>query len=70
MVGVVPGGPADTAGLRSGDVITKIDGEPATNPNQLLALTLTKKPGSTVSITYERNGGSAKTTEVTLATAP
>ncbi len=70
VVGVVPGGPAAAAGLRNGDVITKIDGEPATDANQLLAVTLTKKPGETVSITYERNGGSPRTTEVTLGTAP
>jgi putative serine protease PepD len=70
VVGVVPGGPAAAAGLRNGDIITKIDGEPATDANQLLAVTLTKKPGETVSITYERNGGAPQTTKVTLGTAP
>src|SRR6516225_9793845 len=47
---VTPGGPAATAGLRAEDVITKIDGMPATSNIQLQELTLTKKPGDTVSI--------------------
>ena len=67
--GVTPGGPAATAGLRPDDVITTIDGEPATSNLQLEELTLTKKPGDTVSIGYERAGHSAKAT-VTLAAQP
>ena len=66
---VVPGGPAAMAGLQAGDVITEIDGHPATNPTQLALLTLKKKPGETVSVTYERAGTSASTT-ITLGTAP
>lgn len=67
--GVAAGGPAATAVLRPGDVITSIDGEPATSNIQLQELTLTKNPGDTVSISYERAGHSAKTT-VTLAAQP
>jgi putative serine protease PepD len=65
----VPGGPAAQAGLQEGDVITTIDGQPATSNTQLQAITLTKKPGETVAIGYERNGNSA-TTKVTLGTQP
>jgi putative serine protease PepD len=57
------------AGLRADDVITKINGEAATTNTQLAALTLTKKPGDTVSIEYTRDGHSASTT-VTLAAQP
>jgi putative serine protease PepD len=67
--GVTPGGPAATAGLRPDDVITTIDGEPATSNLQLEEVTLTKRPGDTVSIGYERAGHSAKAT-VTLAAQP
>ena len=63
------GGPAAAAGLRPGDVITAIDGQPATDPTQLALLTLKKKPGDQVAITYERAGASATTT-VTLGTVP
>ena len=69
VAGVVPGGPAASAGLREGDVITEIDGAPATSNVQLQELTLTKKPGEQVSLTYVRDGNTNKAT-VTLGTSP
>jgi putative serine protease PepD len=69
VAGVVANGPADRAGLRQGDVITTIEGEPATSNIQLQELTLTKKPGDQVSIGYERDGRSATAT-VTLEAQP
>jgi putative serine protease PepD len=69
VVGVVPGGPADQAGLRPGDIITEINGEPATDPNQLQALTIIKRAGDTVKVTFERNGQSTTTT-ITLGASP
>ena len=66
---VTPGGPAATAGLRVGDVITKINGQPATGTVQLQELTLTMKPGATVQLEYSRAGQSATAT-VTLGTEP
>jgi putative serine protease PepD len=67
--GVTAGGPAARAGLRAADVITSIDGKPATSNTDLQELTLTKKPGDTVSIGFSRAGQSATTT-VTLGTQP
>jgi putative serine protease PepD len=69
VAGVVAGGPAARAGLREGDVITTIAGEPATSNIQLQELTLTKKPGDQVSIGYQRDGTSATAT-VTLEAQP
>jgi len=66
---VVLGGPAAQAGLREGDVITKINGEPATSTVQLQELTLTKRPGDTVQLEYWRDGQTATAT-VTLGTQP
>ena len=66
---VTPGGPAAQAGLRPNDVITSIDGKPATSNIELQEMTLTKKPGDTVSIGYSRAGQSATTT-VTLGAQP
>src|SRR6185437_9256701 len=66
---IVAGGPADDAGLRVGDVITEIDGVPATSGDQLLGLTLTKRAGDRVQLTHERDGRS-HTTTVTLGMQP
>ena len=66
---VAPGGPAARAGLRPGDIITSIGGQPATSNIQLQELTLTKKPGDTVPIGYARGGQSATAT-VTLGAQP
>jgi putative serine protease PepD len=69
VTAVVPGGPAEASGLRPGDVITAIDGQAVTDPDQLALLTLTKKPGESVTVTYEREGKSAETM-ITLGTQP
>jgi putative serine protease PepD len=66
---VTPGGPAAAAGLRANDVVTTIDGHPATSNLQLQELTLTKKPGEVVTLGYTRAGQSATAT-VTLGTQP
>ena len=62
---VQSGGPSATAGIRAGDVITQIDGQTATSPDQLIALTITKKAGDRVDLTYVRAGQTHETT-VTL----
>jgi putative serine protease PepD len=59
---VTAGGPASSAGLQTGDVIRSIDDKPATSTEQLMALTLSKRPGDTVKIAYERAGHQATTT--------
>ena len=63
---VVPGGPAATAGLQVGDIITSIDGQAATSTDQLMAVTLAKRAGDQVEIGYDRDGSPAKAT-ITLA---
>ena len=64
------GTPAAKAGLRQGDVITSVDGKPATSNVQLQELTLTKQPGDKVTIVYARDGATGKTATVTLGTQP
>ncbi len=69
VTNVLASGPAAAAGLREGDVITKINGDPATSNVQLQELTLTKRPGDTVTLDYVRDGKQATAT-VTLGAQP
>jgi len=69
ITGIDPSGPAQQAGLRTGDVITTIDGEQAVRTDQLVSVTLTKRPGDKVEIGYKRDGKPATAT-VTLAEQP
>ena len=66
---VVSGGAAEKAGLRAGDVVTKINDFHTTTPDGLIAATRFYSPGTTVSVTFIRDGGSPQTAEVTLGTA-
>jgi serine protease Do len=59
---VDPGSPAEKAGLRSGDIITSVDGKEIKNGDDLVALITSKQPGSTVRIGYMRNGKSESAT--------
>jgi putative serine protease PepD len=69
VAGVVANGPSAMAGLRQGDVITKVDGNPATSNVQLQEVTLTKHPGDKVTVDYVR-AGKAATATVTLGAQP
>ena len=60
------GGAAKKAGLRPGDVIVEVGGEPAPTVDGLIVKTLTMKAGDTLRLTYERLG-SSHTTVLTLA---
>ncbi|MFF2075249.1 S1C family serine protease [Kitasatospora sp. NPDC058162] len=62
---VTPGGAADKAGLKPGDVITKLGGAPIENGPALVSRIWTHKPGETVDVEYTRNG-QTMTTKVTL----
>src|SRR4051794_15898692 len=53
---IVPGGPAEQAKLRTGDVITKIDGQVVKSPSDVSAAVNQKSPGDKVVVTVERNG--------------
>ena len=51
---VVPGGPADQAGVKPGDIITELDGRRVTDMNQLVVRVRAKAVGDTVSLTVQR----------------
>ena len=63
------GSPAATAGLKSGDVVTAIDGKAVAGSSQLTSAIATYKPGDKIALTVKRNG-STITVNVTLGTRP
>ncbi|MFZ0300729.1 MAG: Do family serine endopeptidase [Candidatus Sulfotelmatobacter sp.] len=63
---VVPGSPADSAGLKTGDTITTVDGKKVTKGTELVAEIASRKPGSKVMLGFLRNGKPQETT-VTVA---
>ncbi|MFG3282700.1 S1C family serine protease [Streptomyces sp. NPDC048111] len=60
---ITPGGPADKAGLKPGDVITKFGDMPIDSGPTLISEIWTHKPGDQVPLTFKRNG---KETTVTI----
>ena len=66
---VVPGSPAESAGLKVGDVLAKFDGAPFTDANKLSDTLSSKKPGDAVTLTLRRDGKDVEL-KVTLGAAP
>ncbi|HEY2877648.1 S1C family serine protease [Nocardioides sp.] len=59
------GSAGGNAGLKTGDVITKVDDHLITSSDGLIAIVRSYRPGDKVTVTYER-GGSTHTVQVTL----
>jgi 2-alkenal reductase len=66
---VVPGSPASQAGLRVGDVVTKLNDQQIDQEHALQSLLLRFRPGDRVRLTIVRDTAT-QTVEVTLATRP
>jgi putative serine protease PepD len=67
---VTPGGPAQRAGLRAGDVITSVDGREVAEPDDVAGAISSKKPGDSVEIEVRRSGGGTDQIDVDLGTRP
>ena len=63
---IIPGGPASLAGMKSGDVITEIEGRVITSPEELIVAIRSHSVGEEIEITYLRSGVS-KSVRLTLA---
>jgi S1-C subfamily serine protease len=66
---VRPGGPADKAGIKRGDVITAVNNTPVNDPNSLRNSVAALAPGTTTTVTLLRNG-SDQNVSVALAELP
>jgi predicted metalloprotease with PDZ domain len=68
ILDVKPGSPAEVAGLKEGDVITRIDDDKLGSVDELQMNLRSKKGGDKVQLEYQRNGQTA-TTSVSLPKA-
>lgn len=66
---VVEHGPAEAAGLRSGDTLIAFNGKPLTEPTDLIALVRKTAPGDVVPVSFKR-GSTSHNVQVTLAADP
>ena len=68
IVSVTAGGPAEKAGIKSGDILVKFGDRTVVDADSLIAATHAAAPNSTVSVTYVRAGDRA-TASVKLGSA-
>ena len=66
IASVTPNGPAEKAGLKTGDTIVSVNGKQVKNGDELVAEISALKPGTNAKLGYVRNGKET-TTEVTIA---
>lgn len=66
---IVPGGPAEAAGLRSGDTIVEINGSEIASMDELISALIRLEPGDRISIGYTRSG-ERQTTSAVLGSMP
>jgi serine protease Do len=66
---VTPGGPADKAGIKNGDVIRKLDGRTVRDSGQLTAMVTDMNPGAEVTLDILRDG-KPTTIHLTLGERP
>jgi S1-C subfamily serine protease len=56
LTGVRAGSPADSAGLKAGDVVVEFAGEPVTDLNTYSSALYARQPGDEVDVVVMRNG--------------
>jgi serine protease Do len=66
---VIPGGPADQAGVQLGDVIMAVNAQPVADPTDMSRVVGTQSVGDQVQVQIER-GGQLQTVAVTLGPRP
>ncbi len=69
IAAVTAGGPAESAGLKVGDVIVSVGGQKVSDPDQVAAAIQDQHPGDGIEVKVQR-GGSDQTVTVTLGERP
>jgi S1-C subfamily serine protease len=69
VAGVVPGSPADRAGIGPGDVITAVNHHPVEQPGDVISALSPLHPGNNVLVQFSR-GGVPYATQATLTDQP
>ena len=69
IAGVLRGGPADVAGVKPGDVLVEIAGQPVTDAQAMLGLIALLEPGKKTQLKLKRNGQDI-VTEVAIGKRP
>src|SRR6185312_5063232 len=67
---VWPGGPADRAGVKAGDLITGVNGQPVEDDAALNYRVAMANPGDAVSLTFRHDRGAPQTAQVRIAPLP
>jgi serine protease Do len=69
IIATTPGGPADAAGIQSGDVLVSVDGKTVNTAEDLGSILNDLQPGDSVPVVLDRNG-QQRTVTVTLDARP
>ena len=67
---VAAGGPAATAGIRAGDIVTSVAGKPTSSTDDLTTTLASLKPGQTVPVAVVSQSGAKRTVKVKLGSFP
>ncbi len=56
VLSAVPGGPADSAGLKAGDIIVALNGNPVNSTDEVVSGIFVLNPGTDAKVSYIRDG--------------